>query len=478
MALSRLAVVRVAACLALASVAATSHAQPASQGRPPNIVLILCDDLGYGDVSFNGRKEWTTPTLDALAKQGTTFRRFYTAAVVCAPSRAALMTGRSTIHNGVTGNQSYDLPSSEVTLAEALKERGYATGLFGKWHAGAARPGSAGQTFPLDQGFDEFFGYTNGGAAWQKFPKRLWDGREQKPVEGYADTLFTTRTIDFINRHKGQPFFAYVPYVTPHGLIEAPAEDIAEHVGKIEDADPSKPWKATYAASMTRIDKEIGRILSTLDELKLADDTIVIFTSDHGATFERLSEFAPIDLDSNAPFRGQKRTLWEGGIRVPGLIRWPGKVPAGIESREPIVMTDLFPTLLAAAGGTAKPEWKLAGTNLLDVIQGKAAAPERTILWEWDESGATYHAAMRGEFKMIVAGGNRPELYNVERDPLERLDIQARHSKLVQQLRGELDAWIATTSDAAKEKKPEKEAGGGGRRRRATSGPVPEAEDL
>ncbi|RYG65801.1 DUF229 domain-containing protein, partial [bacterium] len=358
------------------------------------------------------------------------------------------------IHNGVTGNGSYDLPSGEVTIAEALKARGYATGLFGKWHAGAARPGTAGQTHPLDQGFDEFFGFTNAGAAWQKFPKKLWDGREQKPSDGYADTLFTTRAIDFITRHKDGPFFAYVPYIVPHGVVEAPAEEIAERAKTVKDADPSKPVNATYAAEVTQFDKEVARILKTLDELKLADDTIVIFTSDHGATFERLSGFAPIDLDSNAPFRGQKRTLWEGGIRVPGVIRWPGKVPSGVESHEVISTIDLFPTLLAAAGAAPEPAWKVDGANVLDAITGKGKVPERTLFWEWDENNAKYYAAMRGDRKLVVAGGNRPELYDVAKDPGERLDQQARHPKLVRELRAELDAWLATTVEASKQRKP------------------------
>jgi arylsulfatase A-like enzyme len=428
---------------------------PAFAGpRPPNVVLILCDDLGYGDVGFNGRKQWQTPNLDAFAKQGTTFRRFYTAAVVCAPSRAALMTGRYSIHNGVLGNGSYDLPSGEVTIAEALKARGYATGLFGKWHAGTKRPGTEKQTHPMDQGFDEFFGYTSAVAAWQKFPKELWDGREQKPVKGYADTLFTDRTIDFVRRHKDEPFFAYVPYITSHGVVEAPEEDVKEHLGKFPEKDASVPVNATYAGEVTRLDKEVARLLKTLDELKLAENTIVIFTSDHGATFERLSKFAPVHLDSNYPFRGQKRTLWEGGMRVPGVVRWPGHVPAGMESETVVHMCDLFPTILAAAGGEPKAEWKVDGKNLLDVVTGKAKAEVRDLFWEWNESGATYYAAMRGNHKMIVDGGNRPEMYDVASDPAERIDISAEYAGEVKELKKGLDEWLATTSEAAKQRKP------------------------
>ncbi len=426
--------------------------------RPPNIVLILCDDLGWGDVGFNGRKTWDTPNLDAFAKSGTKFNRFYTAAVVCAPSRAALMTGRYSIHNGVVGNGSYDLPASEVTIAAALKQHGYATGLFGKWHAGAPRPGTDHFTHPMDRGFDEFFGFTSAVAAWQKFPKKLWNGREEKPSQGYADTLFTDHTIDFINRHKDEPFFVYVPYITSHGVVQAPEEDIKKLEGKFKEADTQHPVNTIYAAEVERLDKEVARVLKTLDDLKLADNTIVIFTSDHGATFEKLSEYAPIYHDSNYPFRGQKRTLWEGGMRVPGVIRWPGHVPSGVESSDLIHMCDLFPTLLAAIGAQPDPAWHVDGRNMLDVITGKEKAPDRTLYWEWDEGGAKYLAAMRGNLKMIISGDNKPEMYDVVADPAERIDRSEQYAKQVKEMKAGLEEWLSTESDAAKQKKPPKKA--------------------
>src|SRR3954470_12520266 len=262
----------------------------AAAERKPNVIIILADDLGYGDVGFDGRKEWATPNLDRLGSQGTIFRRWYTAAVVCAPSRAALMTGRYSIHNGVTGNSSLDLPSDEVTIAEALKARGYATGLFGKWHRGAPRPGHKSYTHPMDQGFDEFFGFTSAVHAWQKFPTKLFDGREMKPSEGYADTLFANRTIVFIQRHRDHPFFVYVPFIATHGLVGAPQAEISQHLGKFKEKSATQPVNATYAAEATQLDKEVGRILKTIDDLNLTGDTIVIFSSDHGATFEKMAQ--------------------------------------------------------------------------------------------------------------------------------------------------------------------------------------------
>jgi len=223
----------------------------------------------------------------------------------------------------------------------------------------------------MDRGFDEFFGFTDAVAAWQKFPTKLWNGRKEEPSTGYADTLFADHTIDFIQRHKDQPFFIYTPFIATHGLVQAPKEDIAEHLGHFKEKDPARPSNATYAAEVTRLDKEIARILKTLDELDLANNTIVIFSSDHGATYEKIAEGASISHDSNYPFRGQKRTLWEGGIHVPGVVRWPGHVPANTQSTEIIHMIDIFPTVLAAAGVAPEPAWHIDGVNVLDAWLGK-----------------------------------------------------------------------------------------------------------
>lgn len=414
--------------------------------RPPNIVLIFADDLGYNDVSFNGRKEWSTPNLDRLAKEGTVFRRFYTAAVVCAPSRAALLSGKYGIHTGACAN-SDPLPAEEVTIAETLKAHGYATGLFGKWHLGT----KDGQ-HPLDQGFDEFFGFLSAKHAWEKFPKELVDGREMKPSEGYADTLFTDRGLDFIDRKKDQPFFLYLPYVASHARVEAPAKEIEKHKGKFPERDAAKPLNATYAAEITQLDEEVGRVVAKLRELKLDENTLVVFTSDHGATFEVLARGTAYDLDSNFPFRGQKRTLWEGGIRVPAIAWFPGKVKANVESEHPTHMTDLFPTLLAATGAAIDESTKVDGHNQFDVWSGNATAPQRTLFWEWRSDGNVQTAAMRGDMKLVVTGTNKPELFDVAKDPAERRSCAATEKETFQQLQKELDAWLATETPASKEK--------------------------
>src|SRR5262245_35185937 len=370
--------------------------------RPPNVVLILADDLGWGDVGFNGRTEWRTPNLDRLASQGTVFSRWYVGAVVCAPSRAVLLTGKYGIHNGVVGNGD-DLPSGEVTIAEALKGRGYATALFGKWHHGRPRKGAKNYVHPMDQGFDEFMGFADRGHAWEQFPKELWFGREMKPVEGYANGMFTDRAVEFVRRHSDRPFFLYLPYIATHFHIQAPPEDVAEHKGKFPEKDLEKPLNATYAAMVTRLDKEVGRLMKELDDQKLTGDTIVIFSSDHGATFESGNQGTSAFHDSNRPFRGQKRTLWEGGIRVPGVIRWPGRVPEGKVSGELVHNIDVLPTLLAAVGAKPDAAWKVDGSDLLSVWQGKEKGPDRTLFWEWRSEGYHQLAAMRGDLKLVIA---------------------------------------------------------------------------
>ncbi len=405
-------------------------------GRPPNILLIYADDLGWGDVGFNGRKSWRTPHLDKLASQGTIFTRWYTAAVVCAPSRAALMTGRYTIHCGVTNN-GQDLPSSEVTIAEALKDRGYRTALFGKWHRGGANE----WVHPRDQGFDETYGFVDARHAWEHYPKKLWRNKTEEPADGYSADLFSNEAIGFFERNRAHPFFLYLAYNEPHFLIEAPPEEVAKYKGKFEEKDPANPLNATYAAMVARMDAGIGRVLASLDRLGLAQNTLVVFSADNGATFEVGNKGTSNYHDSNHPFAGQKRTLNEGGMRMPGLVRWPGRVAAGRKSDAIVHMIDVHPTLLAAAGGT--PGSQLDGRNMLDVFEGKAPPPDRTLFWEWRGEGVQWHAAMRGNLKLIEINGSR-FLYDVVRDPGERRNVFAEYPEPYKQLQAELAAWLAT----------------------------------
>lgn len=413
----------------------------AAQSRRPNILVLFADDMGWGDVGFNGRKDWETPNLDRLATQGTVFDRWYTAFPVCAPSRASLLTGRYTIHHTVRSNE-IDLPKDEVTIPEALKPLGYRSALIGKWHQGKL-PGG-GFTHPLDQGFDHTYGYLDAIHAWEHFPKELFRGRVKEPVKGYSCDLLATEAIDWMKKNRTDPFFLYVPFIEPHYYIEAPAEDVARYKGRFQEKNPAEPVNARYAAMIHRLDSAIGRILRSLDEMKLAGDTMVVFTSDNGGTFEKGNQGASAYHDSNRPFRGQKRSLEEGGIREPAIVRWPGRVPAGTRSTDPIHNVDLLPSIMAAAGATPDSAWKVDGVSMLDVWTGKAKAPDRTLFWELEnQSGWTMYAASRGDFKLLRLGPNE-FLYNLKNDPGERRTLGAEYPEVLAGLRKDLDGWLAT----------------------------------
>src|SRR4051794_22325470 len=430
-----------AVSLLICLLAATFQAaRGAESHRKPNIILIVADDLGWADVGFNGRTEWGTPHLDRLASRGIVLNRCYAAAPVCGPSRAALLTGKTTIHTGVRRNDQ-DLPAEEVTIAEALRPLGYVTAVFGKWQHGRPRGGTEEYTHPLDQGFDEFFGFTEQYAALEKFPRHLLEGRQQVDVSGYIDDLVTDRAVAFVEQHRKAPFFVYLPYLAPHFAIDAPKDEVSKHAGKVHDSDSAQPVNARYAAMITRLDANVGRLAGALDRLGLTRDTLIIFTSDNGATFESGNQGASVALDSNRPFRGQKRTLWEGGIRVPGLVCWPGRIEGGQVSRANVQLIDLLPSIVAAAGGSVDPSWHVEGANLLPLWSGEGREPERVLFWEWQAEGCDQLAAMQGEYKLMVTRGGKAELYNVVSDPSERCDISALHPERVKELLEQLNAW-------------------------------------
>jgi arylsulfatase A-like enzyme len=413
----------------------------------PNIILILADDLGWGDLSYNGRIQWSTPHLDDLAARGARFDRFYTAGVVCAPSRAALLTGKNPIHCGTWRND-HDLPAEEVTIAEALKAKGYHTALYGKWHQGRPTREGGTRTHPLDQGFDETFGFLSATHAWEKFPNHLFNGRDrvEVPQGRYADDWFTDKGVEFIARHKDDPtpFFLYLPLTSTHFHIEAPEDEIAKHRSTFSD-----PIQAAYAAIVTRMDAQVGRIVQAVRDAGLEDSTLIVFTSDHGATFEGGSKEASSSLDSNHPFRGQKRTVYEGGIRVPGIMTYPGVIPAGRIVSTPVQTIDLLPTFLELAGGRPEPDWKVDGLNILPLATGREAEtfPERTLFVEWRSEGYDSLAAIRGDYKLVVERAGKPELYHLPSDPAERINWAATRKTILQTLMDDLTRFMADHPD-------------------------------
>jgi arylsulfatase A len=466
----------------------------------PNYVIILADDLGYADVGFNGRKEYNTPNLDRFARQGTIFRRFYSGGVICGPSRACLLTGKYTIHNGVSGNNA-DLPRDQTTIAAALKPLGYHSGVFGKWHGGTPRAGETGAISPLERGFDEFIGYMSATEAWEHFPKYFWFGREKRPVSGYSADLVSQYGIDFVKRNRDQPFFLYLAFVEPHLKLQAPAENIARLRGKIQEYDPARPENATYGAMIERFDAAVGRFLDALDAAGLTRNTVVVLSSDHGATFEGGNVGASADLDSNHPFRGGKRSVYEGGTRVPTVIRWPGHVPPGRTSNEILSQIDILPTFMAMAGAKPDPAWSVDGQDELAVWEGKVKAADRTLFWEFRDEGWYNMAALRGDWKLVVQdrqeleflqrihypdqasipavadeilssfqppnvgtlspearrsllaimGSYGPQLYNIAKDPDERRNYFFARPTVSVELRRSLLDWLSTESDESKQ---------------------------
>jgi arylsulfatase A-like enzyme len=409
------------------------------QAGRTNMIFIMADDMGHADAGCYGQRIIPTPNLDRLAGEGTRFTHVYAGSPVCAPSRSVLMTGlhsgRTTVrgNTGIGGVRGLDgsqgrvpLKAEDRTVAEHLKELGYATGMTGKW--GLGEPGTTGE--PNRQGFDEWFGFLNQGRAHDHFPEYLWHNAERKDLEGkrggegprYAHDLFTDFAMDFIRRHAAgeRPFFLYLPYTLPHDKYQIPSTD----------PFTDQPWtrdEKVHAAMIARLDRDTGRLMRLLGELGLADNTVVFFTSDNGAARRWEGRF-----DSSGPLRGRKRDLYEGGIRVPMIVRWPGVVPAGRVSEAPWYFPDVLPTLVAIAGG--RPPEGIDGISVLPELKG-VAQPElsaRHLYWEFFEGGFK-QAARRGEWKVVRPAAETPlELYHLERDPSETRNIAGEHPEVIE----------------------------------------------
>lgn len=407
----------------------------------------MADDMGYADAGCYGQKVIPTPNLDQLAREGTRFTQVYAGSPVCAPSRSVLMTGfhagRTTVRGnmGIGGVRGLDgsqgrvpLKAEDRTVAESLKELGYATGMTGKW--GLGEPGTTGE--PNRQGFDEWFGFLNQGRAHDHFPEYLWHNTERNELEGnrggegphYAHDLFTGFAMDFIRRHADgeRPFFLYLPYTLPHDKYQTPS------TAPFTD----KPWtrdEKVHAAMIARIDRDTGSLMRLLQKLGLAENTVVFFTSDNGAARRWEGRF-----HSSGPLRGRKRDLYEGGIRVPMIVRWPGVVPAGTINEAPWYFPDVLPTLVAIAGD--KPPEGIDGISVLPALKGDAQ-PElsgRHLYWEFFEGGFK-QAARRGDWKVVRPAAEAPlELYHLDRDPSEARDIAGEHPEVIEQF----EAYLKT----------------------------------
>jgi arylsulfatase A len=435
-----------------------------AQGKP-NIVLILADDLGWGDLGSYGQTKIKTPHLDRLAAEGMRFTQFYSGSPVCAPSRCVLMTGRHGGHAYIRNNRrvepegQWPLPGSEVTIAELLKSQGYATGAFGKWGLGFI--GTEGD--PNRQGFDLFYGYNCQGEAHNFYPDHLWKNDLRVQLEGnnrgltgkqYSHDLIEAEALQFIRDNKDKPFFLYAPFTIPHLALQVPEDSLAEYVGKWDDPpyDGSRGYlphptpRAAYAAMITRMDRSVGRMMALLKELKLDEKTLVIFTSDNGAAFGEVTkdfDFLPgrmggtdyLFFGSTGKFRAFKGSVYEGGIRVPFIARWPGKIKAGAVSELPAVFYDLLPTLCDLTG--IKPP-TTDGLSLLPTLFGGGRQPRHEFLF-WDFNGYGGQQAVRlGDWKGVRRnlhqGNTRVELYNLATDIGEQHDLAAKHPEIVRRI--------------------------------------------
>jgi arylsulfatase A-like enzyme len=432
-------------------------AAPAQDAPRTNVVFILADDLGWTDLGCQGSGYYETPNLDRLAAQGMRFTQGYSCGPNCQPTRAALMSGQYGPRTGVYTVGSIDrfdwksrplrpvdnvekLPPATRTVAEVLKKAGYATGLFGKWHLGEDPA-----HHPSAQGFDEAL-VTMG---------RHVDFRTTPPVDvpkgAYLADFLTDRAVDFVRRHRERPFFLYLPHFGVHSPFQAKPELVERFKAKAAAGGHGNP---VYAAMIASVDESVGRVLALLDELKLAERTLVIFSSDNGGVggYVREGLKKAGDVTDNAPLRGGKGMLAEGGIRVPWIFRWPGRIAPGSVSETPILSVDLHPTLLDVAGAAPEPGQILDGASALPVLRG-GAAPDRALYWHFpgylgagkDQWRTTPAGAIReGDWKLIEYFEDaRLELYQLKDDVGERRNLAADRPEKAAALHAKLKAWRA-----------------------------------
>lgn len=422
-----------------------------AEGRPPNVVLFYADDMGIGDVGVYGCEDIKTPNIDALARAGVRFTNYYSAAPICSPSRAALMTGRYPQRAGVPTNVSSlmdkpGMPPEQLTIAEVTKSAGYATGLIGKWHLGSTY-----ETQANAQGFDYFFGYHACIDYWSHMfyyggnvphYHDLYRNRKEIHEDGtYFTDMLTREAIRYVDDHKHEPFFMYVPFHEPHYPMHAPQrfENIYRHLPK---------ERRLYAALVAAMEESMGKIMDRLRYHKLMDNTLILFMSDNGISVESRANGGG---GSSGPHRGSKFTLFEGGIRMPAIVSWPGRIPQNEVRTQMTIANDVLPTIAEAIGAKLPQDHKIDGRSWWPMLKDKDAAGHETLYWEWHKQ----HAVRQGKWKVIRNGiithgmskQSRAEgddyvfLADVEADPGETTNLRKQHPDIAKRLLKLHDEW-------------------------------------
>ncbi|WP_435015537.1 arylsulfatase [Tundrisphaera sp. TA3] len=440
-----------AALLACALLAPRTMAAEPSR---PNVILILADDLGYGDLGCFGQKHIKTPNIDRLATEGIKFTHAYAGATVCAPSRCSLMTGKHNGHAFIRGNLEVKpegqtpMPGDTFTVAHLMKKAGYTTGLIGKW--GLGHPGSA--STPEKMGFDHFFGYNCQRMAHEYYPEYLWRDTQKVMLDGkaYSHDLMAADALDFIRSNKDRPFFLDLSFTIPHSKLQVP--DLGPYADESWPDDLKK-----LAAMITRMDGDVGRLMALVKELGIDDRTLVMFASDNGAAYN--DEL----FDHSGPLRGRKRDMYEGGIRTPVVARWPGRIKPGVVSEQVWAFWDILPTLADLTGQTAPAG--IDGISILPALLDNKPVDHPPLYWEFHERGFD-QAARIGDWKAVKVGRNGPiELYDLKADVGEARDVASQHPDLVEKFRAflktarvESEIWPVRERPATKKARAKSEA--------------------